>query len=122
MVNFSFNKIYYKYILVFVILYLIFLLVNFPAKLIFSIVTLPENIKVSSVTGTIWSGKIKKLTVSSINVGSAAWRLLPERLFLGQLSANISLSNNKQYFNTNVIVSVLGEVELKNVQLSVESA
>ena len=121
MINFSFKKTYLKYIVAFIFIYLIFLLSSLPAKFIFSIAKLPENIKVSSVTGTIWSGKIKQLSISSIKLGSVSWRIHPERLILGQLSSDISLNKKEQFFLANISVSALGRFEIKETKFYIDS-
>jgi len=122
MIKFFFNKTFFKYIYVLIVLCFVFLLANLPAKYIFSVVKLPENIKVSSVTGTIWSGTIKQLSISGIKLGGVSWRMLPERLILGQLSSNISLNKKEQFFRANISVSALGRFELKETDFFIDSA
>lgn len=118
--GFSFNRKNIQYILIIIALYLFFLVIRLPATVILSSVTLPNNIKLSSVSGTIWSGEIKQLKVSGIDLGSIKWELHPLNLILGELSADVSVVKNKQYINTEVTLSYSGKIELEETRFLID--
>lgn len=97
-----------------------FLVTTLPASIIFSSIKLPNNIKLSSFSGTVWSGKAGQLTISGINLGSIKWDLHPLNLIIGELSADISVINNKQFINTEVNYSYSGEIELEDTRFSID--
>ena len=97
-----------------------FLITNLPASVVISSVSLPKNISLSSVSGTIWSGKAGNLTLSGINLGSVKWNLHPLNLILAELSADISILNNTQYINTELKLSYSGKVELQETRFSID--
>jgi len=118
--DFSFNKKNIQYFLILVVLYLFFLIASLPATVVFSSMKLPSNIKLSSISGTIWSGKAKQLKVSGIDLGSIKWELHPLNLIMGELSADVSVVNNKQYINTEVNLSYSGKVELEETRFLID--
>lgn len=93
-----------------------------PATIIFSSITLPKNIEVASISGTVWSGKVESFKISGIEVGSVNWSLQPLNLILGELSADISILNKKQYINSEVNISYSGKVELEETRFLIDLA
>ena len=118
--NVSFNKKQIQYVFIVLGLYSFFLITNIPATVILSSIKLPNNIKFSSVSGTVWSGKARQLIVSGINLGSIRWDLHPLNLIMGELSADISIINNKQFINTDVNLSYSGKVELEETRFLID--
>lgn len=119
-INFSFFKRNIKTISAVVGLYLFFLIINFPASVILSNIILPANITIASVAGTVWSGSIERLKVSSLDVGSVRWELNPLSLVIGELSADVFIVNNKQYINSEVNISPSGKVKLEETSFSID--
>lgn len=109
-----------KATLIVVGLYLFFLVINLPANIVLSLFTLPDNIKFTSVTGTVWSGKVKKLNYAGIDLGSADWELHPLHLILGELNADISFVNRKQYIQSAVSLSPSGKIELEETRFLID--
>ena len=118
--DFSFNKKNIQYTLILIGLYLFFLITNIPATVILSSITLPNNVKLSSISGTIWSGRARKLRISGIDLGSVKWQLHPLNLIIGELSADVSVVNNKQYINTEVSLSYSGKIELEETRFLID--
>ena len=118
--NFSFNKKNIKYPLIVAMLYLFFLITSLPATMVLSSITLPKNIKIYKVSGSVWSGNAQQLRVSGIDLGSVKWSLHPLNFILGELSADISINNNKQYINSEINLSYSGKVELEETRFSVD--
>ena len=112
----SVNKKNIKYIFLVIILYLFFLLINLPATIVVSSIKVPKNINITSVSGTLWSGCINKLIYSGINLGRINWTLNPLNLLIGELSADVSIVNEKQHFTSEVKVSSSGKIELEETR------
>lgn len=117
---FSFNKKNIQYGLIILGLYLLFLITTVPASFILSIFELPKNIKIASISGTIWSGKANQLQYSNIDLGQVKWKLHPLSLIIGELSADISIVNNEQYFKSEVSLSPSGKIELEETRFSID--
>lgn len=117
---FDFNKKNIKVILIVIFLYLFFLIINLPANVVLSVINLPENITVTSISGTVWSGKARQVKVSGIDLGSVNWELHPLNLIIGELSADVSIINNKQYIKTQLNFSSSGKIELEETRFLID--
>lgn len=116
----SFNKNNTKIAISVIVLYLFFLIINIPATILLSNLNLPKNVIINSASGTVWSGNIAQLQVSSINVGKVSWNLKPLNLLVGELSADIAIINDEQFVNSKVNVSSSGKIELEETRFSVD--
>lgn len=108
-----------KYILSSICLYFIFLISSIPANTVVSLINLPSVIKISSISGTIWSGRIENISVSNIKIGSLAWNVHPLKLLLAELSMDVSIVKNKQFVTSKVILSSTGKINLEKTQFFV---
>lgn len=115
----SFNKKNIKIAISVIVLYLFFLIVSIPANVLLSKLNIPKNVIINSVSGTVWSGNIGQLQVSSINVGRVSWDLSPLNLLIGELSADIAIINDEQFINSKVNVSSSGKIELEETRFSI---
>ena len=116
----SFTKNNIKIVISIIVLYLFFLIISVPANVLLSNLNLTKNIIINSVSGTVWSGNIGQLQVSSINVGKVSWDLSPLNLLVGELSADIAIINDEQFINSKVNVSSSGKVELEETRFSID--
>jgi len=117
---FSFVKENIKYILAVGFLYLLFLIINIPATVVLSAVNLPKNLSLTAISGTVWSGKAQQLNYMGISFGVVSWELHPLNLLLGELSADISITNNEQYINTEASISSSGKIELEETRFAID--
>ncbi len=120
LLNFSFEKKNIKYILIVVFLYLIFLITSLPASVVLSAIKLPGNLSLTSVSGTVWSGKVRKVRVSGIELGSLNWDLHPFNFIFGELSASVSIINEEQYIKTEVNFSTSGKIKLEETRFLID--
>lgn len=118
--DFSYNKKNTKIILIVIALYLFFLITTLPANVVLSAINLPKNITLSSISGTIWSGKARQLHVSGVELGSVNWELHPLYLIIGELSADVSIINDQQYINTQLNLSSSGKIELEETRFLID--
>ncbi|MGL4938535.1 type II secretion system protein N, partial [Shewanella sp.] len=80
-----------KKVIIGVLIYLIFLVVLFPAKIAIALAPLPANISVSDVSGSIWSGSIETLSMPQRQVEQVRWELSPWALFLGKVKVDFQV-------------------------------
>lgn len=99
-----------------IFLYFIFLISSIPANTVVSFLYLPTTINMSSVSGTIWSGQIKNLIISSVNLGSVTWNVQPLNLLFAELSADVSIVKNKQFIKSKVKLSPSGKIKLEETR------
>lgn len=118
--DFSYNKKNTKTIFIVIALYLFFLITTLPASVVLSTINLPKNITLSSISGTIWSGKARQFHVSGIALGSVSWELHPLNLIIGELSADVSIINDQQYINTQLNLSSSGKIELEETRFLID--
>jgi len=109
----SISKKHIKVVSLVIGLYFFFLIITLPANIIVPFIKMADNIKFSSISGTVWSGSISKLEVSGINLGSVNWQLHPLNLLIGELFVDVSIINGKQYFKSEVSFSPLGKIEFE---------
>ncbi|MCW8900673.1 MAG: type II secretion system protein N [Gammaproteobacteria bacterium] len=111
-----------KIILTVSVLYLFFLIINIPANFIIPVLKLPESVKITAISGTVWSGKIKNMKFSGIDLGSVNWNLQPAYLLLGAVAADISMSKDQQHITSWVKLSSSGKVELEETRFLIDLA
>lgn len=116
----SYSKKNIKTILFFIALYLFFLIITLPAKVALSAINFPANVKITSVSGTFWSGNAGQLSISNIDFGSVSWEIHPLHFFIGELSADVSIVNGKQYIITEVDLSPSGQIELEDTRFLID--
>lgn len=104
--------------------YLFFLIYSLPASVVLRFIHLPKNITLSSVSGTIWSGKVRQVKYSSpgFEIGTLAWELHPLNLILGEISADITVSNGEQFISSGVSVAMSGALKLEDTRFSINIA
>lgn len=95
-------------------------MINLPANIVLSLYSIPDNIKFTSVTGTVWSGKVNKLKYAGIDFGSVDWELHPLHLIFGELNADISFVNRKQYIQSAVSLFPSGKIELEETRFLID--
>ena len=117
---FGWLRINQRIILIAVFTYLFFLIINLPANIIFNSINLPGNVKISNISGTIWTGKIQRLNISGINAGSVEWSLKPLRLLFGSLSADVAIKNDHQYIKSKISYTLLGKIVLEDTRLKID--
>ena len=78
-----------------VLLYLLFLLINIPADVVWSFI--PQQYKrgliVSNLQGSAWSARADNIIVNNYELGRANWRLNPLSLITGKLGGHVRVRN-----------------------------
>ena len=116
----SLDKTKIKYVLIFFVAYVFFLITTLPASVAFTIISLPQNIKLTSLSGTVWSGKAKQIKISGIDLGAVKWELHPFHFLLGELSADVQVKNKNQYIKSEINISSSGKISLEETRFQIE--
>ena len=99
-----------KKIILGVAIYLVFMIVLFPASVAVKLAPLPKSISAAGVSGSIWSGKIETLNIQSRQLEQVQWQLSPWELFLGKAKLELVIGNRASAVNGkgNVTLSMSG--------------
>ena len=99
--------------------YMVFLVIKLPAVQVLGYLSLPPEIKLQGVKGTIWQGQALNATIQGLPVSTITWSLDFWPLLLGNISADISAGNIRQVdaiaFNGEVVFAS-DRLQLDNVQ------
>lgn len=82
-----------KKVIIGVLIYLVFLVVLFPAKIAIALAPLPANISISGVSGSIWSGSIETLSMPQRQLEQVRWDLSPWALLLGKVKVDFQVGS-----------------------------
>ncbi|GGW90783.1 type II secretion system protein N [Alteromonas halophila] len=73
--------------------FLFFLLAYLPAQQVIGRITLPANIAISGVSGTLWEGRARTVVANGLTINNTEWQLSPWSLLIGNLSGSIKAGN-----------------------------
>lgn len=76
-----------------ILIYLVFLVVMFPANIAVNLAPLPANVNVSGVSGSIWSGSIETLSMPQRQLEQVRWEISPWALLLGKVSVDFHVGS-----------------------------
>ena len=76
--------------------YVVFLLIKLPATQVLGHMTLPPEIKLQGIRGTIWQGQASTATLHGMPVNNIRWSLDFWPLLLGKVSATLSAGNIRE--------------------------
>ncbi|WP_394204323.1 type II secretion system protein N [Shewanella waksmanii] len=111
-----------KKIVIGVLIYLIFLVVLFPAQLALSLAPLPKSVTVSGVNGTIWNGSIDNLSIQQRQLESVQWQLSPWGLLLATANLDVVIGNRATAVNGRGEVSLsMGGVNAQGLRFEAPS-
>lgn len=99
-----------------ILAFIIFAIAYMPAIHLIGRVTLPKNVSISQVSGTVWSGKAQRVVINGLPVNNLSWELSPLALLTATLSADIKGGNLRNSddiaFTGNVATSLLSLKQL----------
>lgn len=93
-------------VLVGLTIYLIFLIANLPASQVISRVTLPSNVSMHNVAGTLWQGTAQSVEVNGLRVANLDWQLSFIPLLWGSVSLELDGGSVRQADQ----ISLVGEL------------
>ncbi|NVK55860.1 MAG: type II secretion system protein N [Alteromonadaceae bacterium] len=76
-----------------ILLYIILLVVSMPAAQVINRLSLPANISISGVSGTLWQGQAERLQINNILINDLSWDVSAWSLLTGQLAADLNAGN-----------------------------
>lgn len=84
-----------KWVLAALGVYVFFLVYTLPAAHVIGRVSLPEQVNISGVSGSIWEGKAEVLVVAGLPIDNLKWDLSFFPLLWGNLSLDLDAGNNR---------------------------
>lgn len=78
-----------------IIAYVFFLIGTLPATLVLSYVSLPTNLTISQVEGTVWQGEAKRVSFNYIDVEDIRWNTSFMALLTGSAQVSIEFGRGK---------------------------
>ena len=90
-----------KNIVISLFIYLIFLVVFIPAKVIVALMPLPDDVKIVNVTGTLWRGTASHIDVMGKSFDQINWALNPWTLMLGKVKVDLRIGSKATPFQSN---------------------
>ncbi|AOT06753.1 type II secretion system protein N [Pseudoalteromonas luteoviolacea] len=118
-------------VLAFLFAFIVFTVVSIPAPIALQLAQshIPPNIRLGTVTGTLWDGKVSGVQYQNLQFNDVKWQINGWALFTGQVQGKLNFGNARQSTEisgrSNFAVSLLGNsIELDNTTLrfSVEQA
>ena len=89
-----------KKIIISVIIYLVFLVVLIPSKIVLAFLPMPNGVNIANIDGTLWQGSASSVEVMGKTFDQVRWDLNPWALFIGKASADINIGSKATSFNT----------------------
>ena len=119
-------KSWLKYLALGLVAYLIFLIVSFPASQAYFLVenTLNEKkipIKMYTISGSVWSGKVSRVTYNGKPFNNLVWEVLPWRIFTGQLAVAVKYNNRDSSAQFVAVRNLMGSTSLRNVRANMSA-
>ncbi|QSX33508.1 type II secretion system protein N [Shewanella avicenniae] len=85
-------KIFAKVVIA-VLLYLVFLLVLLPARVVVALAPLPQGVAISGVSGSVWQGRADTVVADGRQFDQLQWQLSPWGLLSGRANVDFQLGN-----------------------------
>lgn len=86
----------FKLIALLVVVYLVTLVVYFPARIALSMVPIPQGVSIAQVDGTVWQGHIGKVVVDGRMLERIDWEVFPLALLTGRVATKVSIASTSQ--------------------------
>ena len=97
---------------------LIALIVLFPARVAYRLVSSPL-VAMSGISGTVWSGEAREFSTNGVYLRDLEWRIRPLGLLTGRLVYDIAGSPVSGFLESEVAVGFGGDVTLSGLTASV---
>lgn len=100
------------------LLYLVLLIAYLPATQVIGRLTLPQNLSISNVSGTIWNTQSEQIRLNGFSVEQVNWQLQLLPLLIGNVNIDIDGGNDRQVDQ----IAVQGELSISPSQKDYASA
>jgi general secretion pathway protein N len=103
-------------------IYLVFLIVLFPASLGWKLspASLKQQVQLSGIQGRIWNGSASSLVINRNALGSIDWTLNPWSLIMGSASGSFKIDREPELLAGNYSVSGMSTLELSNIEARIQ--
>jgi len=110
-----------RYTLFGVVLYLVFLITQIPATLVYGLFSdtleaLPAKVKLYRVSGTVWSGKAAFVSASGNTLRDLSWELYPSSLLLGRVGLGLNFKLGDGSVKAELYRTLGGDMLAKNIR------
>jgi general secretion pathway protein N len=114
-------KKYWRYLIFGIAVYLVALVMTFPAQQAYPIAApylqqLPVKVALVGLNGSIWSGRANTLSIDGKAIGEVDWALSFWPLFIGRLSGEYYLRLPDGHLQGDASVGLNGAVQLQDVE------
>jgi len=113
------------YVIIGVVSYLLFVLINTPAATILSLAekNISMPVKFYGVQGSIWNGQADRVTIQAqAPLNNVQWSLNPLALLLASLSADIEAQIKQQKIVGNINISASGNISASDVRARLDAS
>lgn len=76
-----------------IIAFLIFAIAYMPAVQVIGRITLPQNVSIEGVSGTLFSGKAQTVVVNGLPINNVKWELNPLYMLIGSINLDVKAGN-----------------------------
>lgn len=94
------------------------LVIMLPARVVYRWVA-PTHVSISGISGTVWNGAAKELSVDGFYLHSVEWHAKPWRLLTGKLSYGVTASPVSGFVDSDISIRAGGAVALSSLQAAV---
>jgi len=106
-----------RWIIIGLVVYLTFLIINLPASLLFSQFG-KRGVQASTITGTLWHGRAANIQAGVLQLGNAEWQLRFLPLLSGKLAVDVKLTPVKGFAQGRVSISLSGAIAFNDLSAS----
>jgi general secretion pathway protein N len=96
---------------------LVALVLTFPARIAYNLAASPF-LKMSGITGTIWSGGAREFATNGVYLRKAEWTMRPSRLLTGKAVYDVSGSPASGFFQSEIQLSLGGTLTVRDLTAS----
>lgn len=108
----------WRYLAIGVTVYLLFLVSNFPAERIKTLLeSRVADLSLHAVTGSVFSGQARQLVYQGLDLGSLHWQIRPVSLLLGRAEYRVELEHAENHGHGNIGVTLLGRTYGRDLEL-----
>jgi len=76
-----------------IVAFIVFAIAYMPASHVLGRVTLPKNVTISDVSGTLFNGKAQTVVVNGLPINNVKWQLNALYLLIGQINLDVKAGN-----------------------------
>ena len=95
------------------------LIILFPARVAYDWFA-PPGLRVSGISGSIWSGSASRVSAGGIYVANLQWRFKPHRLFTGKFAYAIQGGAGAESVETDLALSIAGDLHLTDLSAFIQ--